>query len=279
VRRPTGGAFTLIELLVALAILAVLSVGVTVPLFLSNSEDHKLRDAARHLTDMMQFCNSMAVFESAGYRLYFDPAAGQCAVSIERFPQEEPGVYTLYEASGFSLYTLPDGVTFADFIIEADGANETESEDESSVETQDSNEEDPYIEFRRDGTADSASFVLNCGSRYLGVSISGLTSAVRLIENPAVSTPSDQDLPADASAPQIVPGLDPNSPPDSSGAENNPDFQSNSALQERTPGDTKASTLRDRLTRNSASGTGGKSPDNSSSRPTRGTTQSGGPTR
>ncbi len=276
-RRPTRGAFTLIELLVALAIVAIMSAGVAIPLFLSNSDDHKLRDATRRLTDMVQFCNSMAVFESSSYRLYFDPPAGQCAVAVERFPQDEPGVYSLYEASGFSLYTLPEGVTFTDLIIESDGEGENESEEESASETSDTNEEDPYIEFRRDGTADNASFVLNCGTRYLGVTISGLTSAVRLIENPAVEATQDQEQPLGAPTPQTLPGLDVNNvqteTDDSFGAE----FHSDNTLQDPPPGEMKNGTLRDRLTRSTRNSTEGGSRNTDRSRPMSGATRSGAP--
>ncbi|HNY26034.1 MAG TPA: prepilin-type N-terminal cleavage/methylation domain-containing protein [Candidatus Sumerlaeota bacterium] len=269
-RRPTRGAFTLIELLVALAIVAIMSAGVAIPLFLSNSDDHKLRDAARHLTDMMQLCNSMAVFESAAYRLYFDPTAGQCAIAFERFPREEPGVYTLYEASGFSFYTLPDGVTFADLVIESDGTNETEPEEETASETSETNEEDPYIEFRRDGTADTSRFVLTCAGRTLGVTISGLTSAVRLVENPVIETDQDQAEETEGSAVLAPEGLDTSS---------SPALQENSQIPGLGAAETKASTLRDRLTRSSGNNAGGGSNNSPGSRSPNGAAPSGGPRR
>lgn len=270
-RRPTRGAFTLIEMLVALAIVAIMSAGVAIPLFLSNSDDHKLRDAARHLTDMAQLCNSMAVFESASYRLYFDPAARQCAVAFERFPQEEPEVYTLYEASGFSLYTLPDSVTFADLVIESDGADNPEEPEEETDggETAEATE-DPYIEFRRDGTADTARFVLTSGGRTLGVTISGLTSAVRLVENPVIETPQDQAAETGTSTVQTPEELEASGPPT---------VQENSLLQGLGNTETKASTLRDRLTRSSGNDAGGGPSHSPASRSSKGAAPSGGPGR
>jgi type II secretory pathway pseudopilin PulG len=255
---------------VALAIVAIMSAGVAIPLFLSNSDDHRLRDAARHLTDMAQSCNSMAVFESASYRLYFDPAARQCAVAFERFPQEEPGVYTLYEASGFSFYTLPDGVTFADLVIESDGAdNPEEPEEETDGETAEATE-DPYIEFRRDGTADPARFVLTSGGRTLGVTISGLTSAVRLVENPVIETPQDQTDETGTSTVQT---------PEELAASGTPAVQENSLLQGLGNTETKASTLRDRLTRSSGNDAGGGSSHSPASRSSKGAAPSSGPGR
>jgi prepilin-type N-terminal cleavage/methylation domain-containing protein len=267
-RRPLSRAFTLIELLVTLAIVAILAAGMAIPLFLSNSDDHKLRDAARRLTDMIQFCNSMAVFESAAYRLYFDPPAGQCAVAIERFPLEEPGVYSLYEASGFSLYTLPEGVTITHLIVESEKMDSDEFEEESQDETAETDTEDPYIEFRRDGTADPASIVLSSGGRYLAVTLSGLTSAVRLIENPAVEATLDQELPIGAPTPQPVPGLDLTEIPTETDLNPAPDYSMEVPLLEPTPAETQASTLRDRLSRSE-----GNTPDAASGNRTSGPTR------
>ena len=165
--------FTLIELLVVITILVVLTAGV-VPAFRASSDSYRMKETVRRLCDFMHFCNSMAVFESATYRLSFDPMGSRCWVSFEREPLERPGAFEPYRASGYSGYAFQPGVFVKDLLLDQEPGAPPREEGETDGD---------YIEFRGDGTADEAVLVLTDGrGEVLSIRISGPTAAVQVLD-------------------------------------------------------------------------------------------------
>jgi prepilin-type N-terminal cleavage/methylation domain-containing protein len=166
-----GRAFTLIELLVVIVILSVAS-AVTIPLFLSNTGHARLKDSTTRLSDMVRFCQSMAVFQAAPFRLNLDRQKGRCWVSFERDPGRQPGVFSPYLQSEYGGYTLQEGVRFGDLAL-----------GDENTETANSASEEEFIEFRKDGTADQTAIVLEGqdGEAY-SLIVSGLTGQVFIVE-------------------------------------------------------------------------------------------------
>jgi prepilin-type N-terminal cleavage/methylation domain-containing protein len=165
----SAGAFTLIELLVVISIVVVFTAGM-VPPFLKNTDRFRLKDSARRLSDLMSFCHSMAVFEAAAFRLDFDVQRGRCRVLFEEDPVAEPGRFRPFRMSGYSVYTLQQGVMIEDLSIAVSQGDEIDDSD--------------YIEFRSDGTADEAAVVLaNEKGDCCTILLSPLTSGVRILEH------------------------------------------------------------------------------------------------
>ena len=165
--------FTLIELLVVITIIVTLTVGV-MPAFRASSDSYRMKETVRRLCDFMHFCNSMAVFESAAYRVNLDRATSRCWVTFEREPLERPGVFEPYRASGYSGYAFQPGVFVKDVLVNEEPGVEPRQEGETGGD---------YIEFRGDGTADEAVLVLTDGrDETLSIRISGMTAAVQILD-------------------------------------------------------------------------------------------------
>jgi len=164
-------AFTLIEILVVIVILSVASAAM-VPLFLGNTDYARLKDSTTRLGDMMRFCQSMAVFQAAPFRLNVDRGRNQCWVSFEKNPLNEPGVFSPYRHSEYGGYKLQEGVRFGDFFF---------GDETAATEGQPSGEE--FIEFRKDGTADQTALVVEgaAGDAFT-LMVSGLTGQVFVVE-------------------------------------------------------------------------------------------------
>jgi len=163
-------ALSLLELLVVVAIVGIVSAAI-IPTFARSSVSMRLKNTARRVVDMMNFCHSMAVCDGQTYRFNALEGSNHVWVSFEREPLESPGEFTPYGMSGLADYQLPEGLSVKALLLE----ERSEEDDSATMET--------YLEFRKDGTADNAALILVSETEEAySVLVAALTSRMRIVD-------------------------------------------------------------------------------------------------
>lgn len=105
--RPNRqGGFTLLELTLVAVIILIL-VCISVPLFKRTYQDLRLTSSAKEIASVMQFCRERAVFERKNFRFKVDPDKKAYQLFAE---DEDKGKFLPLRSRWGRAFKIPDGI-------------------------------------------------------------------------------------------------------------------------------------------------------------------------
>lgn len=175
-----AGGFTLLELLLAVAILAGM-MAITWPSFARHLSRQNLHESADRIQSLAFYCRAYASSEVRRYRLTWEEPHGNPKILVEAEPYEQPGVFEDATASWTRNVQLLDGVE-VEWVQKKSLAPDELLALQTGLGDEEDIEEDAqwrWIEFRPDGTCDSASiWLLGSEQRRIVLDVTGVTADV-----------------------------------------------------------------------------------------------------
>jgi prepilin-type N-terminal cleavage/methylation domain-containing protein len=111
--KAKPSAFTMIELLLVVALLVVVA-GLSIPNLSKQFSSIGLDQAAKHISYLMRYAQSMAIVHQKEYRLYFSSDRLQYWLEQELLPEEKDTVQEFSEQNrGFQKMTKEQGKVFS----------------------------------------------------------------------------------------------------------------------------------------------------------------------